>query len=68
LDGGTAVTQIYRLIIPMCWGLGLVSMLAGVIIKLAHLSATVTIAPHTGFVVASAFFLCAIATREMQRA
>lgn len=62
------MTQIYRLILPVSWGLGLVSMLAGMIIKLAHLSATVTIAPHTGFVVAGAFFLCALATREMQRA
>ncbi len=62
------MTQIYSLILPVCWGLGLVSMLAGVIIKLAHLSATVTIAPHTGFIVAGAFFLCALATREMQRA
>ena len=61
------MTQIYRLLVPVCWGLGLVSMLAAVVIKLAHLSATLTVAPHTGFVVAGAFFLCALATREMQR-
>lgn len=61
------MTQIYRLILPACWVLGLLSMLAGVIIKLAHLSGTLTIAPHTGFIVASAFFLCALATREIQR-
>lgn len=60
--------QLYRIILPVCWILGLVSMLAGVIIKLAHLSGTLTIAPHTGFIAASAFFLCALATREIQRA
>ena len=61
------MAQIYRIVLRACWTLGLVSMLAAVIIKLAHLSATLTIAPHTGFIVASAFFLCALATREMQR-
>jgi hypothetical protein len=62
------MTQIYRILLPASWLLGLLSILAAVIVKLAHLSAALTIAPHTGFIVAGAFFLCALATREMQLA
>ena len=62
------MNQIYRIMLPACWLLGLLSMLAAVIVKLAHLSATFTIAPHTGFIAAAAFFLCALATRELQKA
>ncbi len=61
------MTQIYRIVFQLCWVLGLLSILAAVVIKLFGLSARLSIAPHTGFVVASALFLCALATREMQR-
>lgn len=61
------MTQVYGVIFKLCWILGLLSMLAAVIIKLMHLSGTLTVAPHTGFIAAGAFFLCALATREMQR-
>lgn len=62
------MTQIYRFLFPFSWALGLLSILAAVAIRLLQLAERVHIAPHTGFVVASAFFLCALATREMQRA
>lgn len=62
------MTQIYRIVFQLSWALGLLSILAAVMIKLFGLSARLSIAPHTGFVVASALFLCALATREMQRA
>jgi hypothetical protein len=62
------MTQIYRILFQLSWGLGLLSILAAVVIKLFQLSERTNIAPRTGFVVASAFFLCALATREMQRA
>ena len=60
------MTQIYRLIAQLCWFLGLLSIVAAVVIKFAHLAGTVAIAPHTGFEVAAALFLCALATRAMQ--
>lgn len=59
--------QIYRVVFKLSWALGLLSILAGVVIKLAHLEARVTIASHTAFIVAGTFFLCALATREMGR-
>jgi hypothetical protein len=61
------MTQIYRIVFQLSWALGLLSILAAVVIKLFGLSARLSIAPHIGFVVASALFLCALATREMQR-
>jgi hypothetical protein len=62
------MTQIYRIVFQSSWALGLLSIVAAVVIKLLNLDAKLTVAPRTGFVVASAFFLCALATREMQRA
>ena len=61
------MTQIYRIVCKLSWALGLLSILAGVVIKLAHLEARATITSHTAFVVAGTFFLCALATREMER-
>jgi hypothetical protein len=61
------MTQIYRIVFQLSWALGLLSIVAGVLIKLLHLEAKLTIAPRTAFLAASAFFLCALATREMQR-
>ena len=61
------MTQIYRMVFKLSWALGLLSILAGVVIKLAHLEARVTMTSHTAFIIAGAFFLCALATREMER-
>ena len=61
------MTQIYRLVFKLSWVLGLLGILAGVVIKLAHLEARVTVASHTAFIVAGTFFLCALATREMEQ-
>jgi hypothetical protein len=62
------MTPIYRIISQLSWVLGLLSILAGFLIKLLHLEAKLTVASHTAFLVAGAFFLCALATREIQRA
>lgn len=58
------MTQIYRIISQLSWVLGLLSILAAVIIKLLHLETKVTTTSHTAFIMASAFFLCSLATRE----
>ena len=62
------MTQIYRIVCKLSWALGLLSILTGVVIKLAHLETRVTMTSHTAFIVAGTFFLCALATREMERA
>jgi hypothetical protein len=61
------MTQIYSLVFRLSWFLGLLSILAAVVIKLLQLEARVRVTGHTMFIVAAALFLCALATREMQK-
>jgi multidrug transporter EmrE-like cation transporter len=62
------MTQLLRIVFQLSWWLGLLSIVAAVVVKLLQLEQRVTVTGHTLFLVASAFFLCALATREMQRA
>jgi uncharacterized membrane protein len=61
------MTQIYRIVFVLSWVLGVVSILAAVVIKLLLLEPRAMVTGHTLFIVAGTFFLCALATREMQR-
>ena len=61
------MTQLYNVIFKLSWVLGLLSMLVAVVIKVMTLEARLTVASHTGFQIAGTLFLCALATREMQR-
>lgn len=61
------MTQICRIVFVLSWLLGLVSILAAVVVKLMLLEERARVTGHTLFLVASTFFLCALATREMQR-
>jgi hypothetical protein len=61
------MTQIYRLVFQLSWVLGLLTILLALLIKLLHLEAKLAITSHTALLAAGTFFLCALATREMQR-
>jgi hypothetical protein len=61
------MTQLYNVIFKLSWVLGLLSMLVAVLIKVLVLEARLTVASHTVFLIAATCFLCALATREMQR-
>ena len=61
------MTQIYRIVSKLSWVLGLLSMIAAVVIKLMRLEARLTVTAHTMFLIAGTLFLCALATREMER-
>jgi hypothetical protein len=61
------MTQIYRIVFQLAWLAGLLSLIFGFLIKLLHLEAKLTVASHTVFLLAGSFFLCCLATREMQR-
>lgn len=61
------MTQILRLVFQLSWFLGLLSIVAAVIVKLLQLEQQVRVTGHTMFLVAGTFFLCALATREMQK-
>ena len=58
------MTQIYRIISQLSWALGLLSILAAVAIKVIHLETKLTATSHNAFIVAGAFFLCSLATRD----
>lgn len=61
------MTQILRIVFTLSWWLGLLSIVAAVVVKLLQAELRVHVAGHTLFLVASTFFLCALATREMQK-
>ncbi len=61
------MTQILRLVFQLSWWLGLLSIVAAVIIKLLQAEQQARVTGHTLFLVGSTFFLCALATREMQK-
>lgn len=62
------MTQLLRIVFQLSWWLGLLTIVAAVIIKFLQIEPRVLVTGHTLFLVASTFFLCALATREMQRA
>ena len=61
------MSQLLRLVFQLSWLLGLLSIVAAVVVKLMQLEYRVHVTGHTLFVGAGAFFLCALATREMQK-
>ena len=60
------MTQILRLVFTLSWWLGVISIIAAVIVKLLQAEQRVRVRGGTLFVIAGTFFLCALATREMQ--
>jgi len=61
------MTQILRLVFQLSWLLGLLSIVAAVVVKFLAAEQRVHVTGHTLFLVAGTFFLCALATREMQK-
>ena len=62
------MSRLYRILIAVCWGLGLLSMVAGAALKFApNLSRSVNTEPRGGLVFAGVLFLCALATQGMER-
>ena len=61
--------RLCQMIIKVCWGLGLVSMVIAVFLKLApDVAKRFNIWPRGGLIFAGVLFLCTLATREMERA
>ena len=62
------MTQVLRIVFQLSWLLGLLSIVAAVVVKLLQAEQRVHVRGGTLFIVAGTFFLCALATREMQKA
>jgi len=61
------MARLFRGVFQLSWVLGVLSIAVAVVVKLAHLEPRLGATAHTLFLVAGAFFLCALATREMER-
>ena len=62
------MARLYGILVGTCWALGLLSLVAAVALKCVPAwSETLPITTRGGLVFASALFLCALATREIQR-
>lgn len=59
--------QFLRLVINLSWWLGILSVVAALVIKLLKYEQQALVTGHTLFLVAGTFFLCVLATRELQR-
>ena len=62
------MTQLLRLVVQLSWWLGILNIVAAVVIKLLQAEQRAHVTGHTLFLVAGTFFLCVLATREMQKA
>ena len=62
------MTQLLGLVFKLSWLLGVLSIITAVAVKFLQIEARARVTGHTLFLVAGTFFLCALATREMQRA
>ncbi|MDA2914179.1 hypothetical protein MYX77_09530 [Acidobacteriia bacterium AH_259_A11_L15] len=62
------MSRIYRILVESCWGLGVLSTLVAVALKLVPTWAEmVRTTPRGGLVLAGVLFLCVLATRKMER-
>lgn len=62
------MARLCRSLVQVCWALGVVSMLAAVLFRVAPiLSRKTTLESRGGLILAGVLFLCALATREMER-
>lgn len=63
------MARIYRTVFEVCWGLGVLGLLAAIVLKLAPtLALRLGTSPRGGLALAAVLFLCALATREMGKA
>ena len=62
------IAHLYRIIIEVCWGLGVLSLLIAVALKFsAQLAEMLNATPRGGIVLAGALFLAVLATQGMKR-
>ena len=62
------IARLYRIIIEVCWGLGVLSLLAAMALKFVPAWAEMLNAtPRGGILLAGALFLAVLATQGMER-
>jgi len=62
------MSRVFQVLLSVSWGLGLLSMALGAAMKLfPALAETMRATPRGGIILAGTLFLCALATREMEK-
>ncbi len=62
------ISRLYRIVIEVCWGLGVLSLLLAVTMKLNTVVAEMMhTTPRSGMVMAGVLFLAVLATQGMER-
>ena len=62
------MASVYRMLVGVSWGLGLLSMVLAVLLTLAPgWGERFNTSPHGGLVLAGVLFLCALATRDLEK-
>ena len=61
------MSSIYRVVAQASWVLGILILLLAMISKLLHLSMKLRVEPSTLLLAATTMFLCAIASRAMEK-
>ena len=56
-----------RILFQLAWALGMLSIVAAIVVKFAQFEVKLNVTGHTLFLVAGTLFLCALATKEMQK-
>jgi hypothetical protein len=56
------MNSMLKMIVQLSWLLGVLSIIAGVLIKFTHLELRLGVAAHTMFLLSGSFFLCALAS------
>jgi hypothetical protein len=62
------MARLCRSLVQVCWGLGLLCLLGGVVFRLVPiLSDRTSFTSRGGLILAGVLFLCSLATREVER-
>ena len=62
------MARLCRSLVQLCWALGLLCMVAGVLLRLVPtLARATTLDSRGGLILAGVLFLCALATRDVER-
>jgi hypothetical protein len=62
------MSKVYGTVVEVCWALGLISVVVGVVLKvLPVLQAKLGVTPRGGMILAVVLFLCVLATGEASK-
>ena len=62
------MSKVYRTVLAVCWGLGVICTVAVIVLKLLPiLQDKLNVSPRSGLILAAVLFLCVLATGEVRK-